>query len=468
MSQYDAIIIGAGMSGLAAGIRLAMFDKKVCIIEKHTISGGLNSYYRRRSPETKDIVEFDAGLHALTNFVPKGIKGAPLTKLLKQLRIPHGELKLCEQSYSQIDFKSQTLNFNNDFKTLEQEISKKFPQQRAGFDKLLKFINEFDETALDNEFEYSRDKLKEFISDELLIEMLLAPLLIYGSAWEHDMDFSQFVIMFKSIYMEGFARPEGGVRTILKLLLEKYESLGGEIRFRTPVESIDSKDGSVCSVTLKEGEILKTKKIFSSIGLPETQSICKDFKFKSLARVGKMGFMESIIMLDRKVDPKDFDQTIIFYNDSDKYHYEASKDIVDFRSAVICTPDNYEMDKRDGLGCMRVTYMANYDKFNSLEREDYLAAKMNAYEKALELVKSKMKNFDYKIILKDVFSPTTIERYTWHHKGTIYGSPDKARNGKSEIKNLFIIGTDQGFLGIIGSMLSGISIANLYGLMDEV
>ncbi|HEY0947484.1 MAG TPA: FAD-binding protein, partial [Opitutaceae bacterium] len=30
-SHYDVAIIGAGMSGLAAGIRLAHFGKKVCI-----------------------------------------------------------------------------------------------------------------------------------------------------------------------------------------------------------------------------------------------------------------------------------------------------------------------------------------------------------------------------------------------------------------------------------------------------
>ena len=35
MANYDVIIIGAGLSGLAAGIRLAHFDKKVCIVEKH-------------------------------------------------------------------------------------------------------------------------------------------------------------------------------------------------------------------------------------------------------------------------------------------------------------------------------------------------------------------------------------------------------------------------------------------------
>ena len=55
MSQsLDAIVIGAGMSGLAAGLRLAMFDKKVVLLEAHSISGGLNSYYSRKVKETKE------------------------------------------------------------------------------------------------------------------------------------------------------------------------------------------------------------------------------------------------------------------------------------------------------------------------------------------------------------------------------------------------------------------------------
>ncbi|HUG12350.1 MAG TPA: FAD-dependent oxidoreductase, partial [Opitutaceae bacterium] len=44
-SHYDAIIIGAGMSGLAAGIRLAHFGKRVVILERHNAIGGLNSFY---------------------------------------------------------------------------------------------------------------------------------------------------------------------------------------------------------------------------------------------------------------------------------------------------------------------------------------------------------------------------------------------------------------------------------------
>ena len=75
--NYDAIVIGAGLSGLAAGIRIAMFGKKVCLLEKHSIPGGLNSFYQRKG------VKIDVGLHALTNFAQKKERGLPLTKILK-------------------------------------------------------------------------------------------------------------------------------------------------------------------------------------------------------------------------------------------------------------------------------------------------------------------------------------------------------------------------------------------------
>ena len=40
---YDTILIGAGMSGLAAGIRLAQFDQRVLVLDRHYLWGGLNS-----------------------------------------------------------------------------------------------------------------------------------------------------------------------------------------------------------------------------------------------------------------------------------------------------------------------------------------------------------------------------------------------------------------------------------------
>ncbi|MDA8775454.1 NAD(P)-binding protein, partial [Opitutales bacterium] len=40
--------MGAGLSGLSAALRLAMFGKKVLVLEKHYVVGGLNSFYARK------------------------------------------------------------------------------------------------------------------------------------------------------------------------------------------------------------------------------------------------------------------------------------------------------------------------------------------------------------------------------------------------------------------------------------
>ena len=89
--RYHTVIIGAGMSGLAAGIRLAYYEKPVCILERHTTIGGLNSFYRLRGRN------YDVGLHAVTNYAPPGTRKGPLAKLLKQLRLRWDDFDLSPQ-----------------------------------------------------------------------------------------------------------------------------------------------------------------------------------------------------------------------------------------------------------------------------------------------------------------------------------------------------------------------------------
>jgi phytoene dehydrogenase-like protein len=464
-SHYDAIVIGAGMSGLSAGIRLSMFDKKVLILEKHTIPGGLNSYYQRRNVERGGVRQFDVGLHALTNFIKKGEKGKPFSKLLKQLRLSYDDFKLCPQTYSKISFPHLELKFSNDFELLRTEIHEKFPSQVDAFEGLLKEILTFNELSLSLGHQSAKKVLRTHLSDELLLEMLLCPLLIYGSAWEDDMDWAQFVIMFKSLYLEGFSRPEGGVRRIIELLMTKLKSSGGEIRFKAGVEKILTREGRALGVVVGEEEIFAPI-IFSSIGYPETLELSSELKSSISPEVGKMTFLESIFILDKKIPLDKNDSTIIFYNNSSHYAYRPAQDFFDPSSAVVCFPDNYEPSNTQGEGVVRVTYIANYHQWKSLERPEYLEKKLQAAESAYGLVKKLIPGCESQVVFKDIFTPLTIERYTWHLKGTVYGSTDKTRDGRTPIEGLYIIGTDQGFLGIVGAILSGISMANLHGLMQ--
>lgn len=461
---YDTVVIGAGMSGLAAGIRLAMFDKKVLILEKHLIPGGLNSYYSRGKRQ------FDVGLHALTNFAKKEDRTKPLSKLLKQLRFKHEDLKLKEQSFSVIDFPETKLKFTNDFNLMLSEIEKKFPHEINNFLALVEQIKSFNEVDLNNQYQSAKLVVGSFIKDELLLNMIFCPLLIYGSAWENDMDFSQFVIMFKSIYLEGFSRPDGGVRTIIDLLIEKYKSLNGELRFKTAVQKI-SKIKDIFEIQLDNGEVLTTKKILSSMGYPETARMTEglEAEVKKL-EIGRLSFTEAIFVTKEKIASTISDATIIFRNNSPVYHYQAAADYFDPRSSVICLTDNFKNESTSTEGIVRVTNMANFNLWNDLlkqSKNDYNQLKEKVKVSALAQIKEVLGHFNSEIVFSDVFTPTTITRYTSHLSGTVYGSTTKTRDGRTAIPGLYIIGTDQGFLGIIGSMLSGISMANLHCLMES-
>ncbi len=444
------------MSGLAAGIRLAMFDQKVCILERHKVPGGLNSYYERKGRK------LDVGLHAMTNFARRGERGRPLTKLLKQLRIPYEKLELSQQNFSKILFPDNSISFSNDPQLLIEEIERNFPQQKDNFARLLKLVTDFDDVNLNNKQQSAKKKVREIISDERLLEMIFCPLLIYGSAWENDMDFSQFVIMFKSIYLEGFSRPKNGVRTIINLLLEKFTQLGGELRLGTGVKTIDVEKGAVAGVTLDSGEKIQSSRILSSIGLPETMSIVSEGRESAV--VGNMSFTETILFFDKKPGDKEIKETIIFYNENDKYDYKRPQTLYDYRSAVICFPNNFVCDDYEE-GIIRVTFIANSEKWNELDKKTYLQNKQEVRDKALALVARLFPEFQANLLYHDVFTPITITRFTGHFDGAVYGTTQKARDGRTGIKNLFICGTDQGFLGIVGAMLSGISMANLHCLM---
>ena len=134
---------------------------------------------------------------------------------------------------------------------------------------------------------------------------------------------------------------------------------------------------------------------------------------------------------------------------------------------MICSPNNYVYSDDDGQladGIVRITTIADFDRWNSLEEEDYRNAKLRWYDESVAASVQFTPDFRPYVIDTDVFTPTTIRRFTWHDNGAVYGAPQKQLDGTTHLDNLFLCGTDQGYVGIIGAMMSGISMANLHCL----
>lgn len=457
---YDTVVVGAGMSGLAAGIRMAQFDRNVCILERHGAIGGLNSFYRRNGRN------FDVGLHALTNYAPKGTKVGPLARIVRHLRMSWDEFGLTQQNGSAIAFPGVSLNFTNDFSVLEAEIADKFPSQIDGFRRMVDGLVGYDQLGLGTAGGSAREYVSSFVSDPALVDMIFCPLLYYGGAREQDMEFGQFCVMFRSIFLEGFARPFDGVRHILLKLLKKFRNLGGELRLRCGVEKIVSDGDSVDRVILDNGEEIRAKRYLSSAGWPETMKLCGLPDAAAQLPAGRLGFVETISVLD--APPKKFghDKTIVFFNDSERFDYRNPNELVDLRSGVVCSPNNFAYTEPLEENMIRITALANYDLWRKLSPEEYRRQKLLWYERTLESAARFIPDFRRHVVDVDMFTPLTIQRYTGRERGAIYGASDKKYDGLTPFKNLFVCGADQGMVGVIGALVSGVSIANKYALAD--
>jgi phytoene dehydrogenase-like protein len=459
---YDTIIIGAGLSGLAAGIRLAYYEQRVCILERHYTIGGLNSFYRLRGRH------YDVGLHAVTNFASKGTKKGPLVRLLRQLRLSWEDFSLAPQVGSLIAFPGVQLAFNNDIRLLETEIARAFPNQRDNFQRLLGQILDYDDLSQDVFELGARDVLSRTITDPLLVEMLLCPTMWYGNARENDMDWGQFCIMFRALYLEGMGRPHAGIRLILKNLVRKFRALGGELKLRSGVNHIQMDGDRAVGVVLDSGQELAARNILSSAGAVETLRLCDACSEPTAPHAGQLSFVESLSVLARPPKSLGCDRTIVFFNDSDKFHWQKPEsELCDVRTGVICSPNNFAYSPAEGEladNLIRITALANFPQWNALPEDQYRLEKLRWYDRLAESVVRFVPDFRSRVIDTDMFTPTTIRRFTGHENGAIYGAPNKRLDGTTSVKNLYLCGTDQGYLGIVGALVSGVSMANRHCL----
>ena len=144
---------------------------------------------------------------------------------------------------------------------------------------------------------------------------------------------------------------------------------------------------------------------------------------------------------------------------------------MDTAGGILCFPNNYDYADGQQLdeGFLRITALANYEGWNGMTEDKYLGQKAvwsdRLTEGALKILPSINRiDLERSTLATDMFTPRTVKKYTGHLAGAIYGSHRKIRDGRTHLDNVFLCGTDQGFLGITGAMLSGISMANRYGL----
>ena len=452
-------MIGGGLSGLAAGIRLAHFGKRVGVFESHTKAGGLNSWYERNGRV------FDTGLHAFTNFASPEDRSAPLNRILRQLRIRREELRLCPQSHSTIRCGTTELRLDNDVASFKERVVKQFPADREGFEALLERIEQCAYADTPQPERTAREVLAEHLKSRRLQDLLCLPVFFFGNAWGGEMPFSAFATLFKSIFVEGFARPQDGMPSIIELLTSRLQEAGAELHLGCGVTKISlDNSGKFQSILDNSGQISTADCCLSTIGAVETRKLLGDVDAPaplSNAQPGEVTFVEALFELDEPAATYGLTDCMQFIGLEPTFAFRPMSAITPTDSLLVCVPDNY-------IGVTPTRMLRLSAPVTSLGplQEDLCRDAMSPGIKSIlaQTLLAQLGAYYPRLAgharFLDLYTPHTFHRFTGHANGAIYGSPDKFADGATGVPSLTLAGTDQGLLGIVGALLSGVLAAN--------
>ena len=88
---------------------------------------------------------------------------------------------------------------------------------------------------------------------------------------------------------------------------------------------------------------------------------------------------------------------------------------------------------------VRITSLANYQRWAELDEEEYQLAKLRWYDRMTASAVRFVPDFRGEVIDTDMFTPITIQRFTGHEGGAVYGSAQKCYDGTTHSeKSLYL------------------------------
>ena len=453
------IVIGGGVSGLSTGVYLKKCGYDVLVLEKNTVVGGACIGWERKG------CYIDGCIHWLV-----GTKKSSITRRLWE---EVGALEESSEIYFPEDF--YTLDFGGDksftvwtdIKRLEQELISFAPEDERQIKRFIKLIKRFQridapvEKPADmmNLFElmkvgftmagdYYHIKRTSRISCENYSKKFKNPHLAKWIA-EHmssNYNFMSFLYMLAHVTSGDGGIPAGGSLPMAERVLDKYLSLGGEIRYRAEVERVELEGDRAVGVTLKSGERIDADWVVSTTPLEHT--------LKKLLSDKYLVPKAELRLKNRRTYPIYTYTTAVFKVNADLSDKPISHKIY-FDEPIVMEKDcravvyrNYSYDKTmkipEGCSVVQATIGGNDDTYfwweNVKNSGQYKAKKMEIANLMLKEYLKKYPELEGKIEILDVFTPTTYQRYLNGRHGSfqafVQTAGAKAMMQKGVIKGL--------------------------------
>ncbi|MFC1822675.1 phytoene desaturase family protein [Thermodesulfobacteriota bacterium] len=336
--QYDAIIIGSGIGGVAIGALLAHAGQRVLILERLKEVGGRCTSYEQKG------FTLDLGTHLF------GVgNNGHLGEVFRQLDTPDAlEWITITNATMQIGDKVMPYSMKTMMDVLPEGESE-------NIQNIFKAALEMPDQELEGLWYVPLDEWAgRFTKHPLGLTLIESISTQYFGVNMAETSTGEFIQCFQEVVKSrSSAYPKGGCIAIPKAFIDIFKKHGGELITKAKVEKITVENGAAKGVKVKEGSSYFAPVIISGADIKHTVADLvgeEHFPAEYAQRIEELTWSSSVLSLKVALNEKITDDQLVMYMPTDFYpvlkvpQEMKADDVPELVGGMIVSPSNYDPD----------------------------------------------------------------------------------------------------------------------------
>ncbi len=430
-------IIGAGVSGLTAGIYALQTGYETTIYEKNPMPGGECTVWTRDGYHIDNCIHFLIGCN----------KEDALNKIWENTGALSNDVSLYrEPSFYSLEMEGKQLHLWRDLEKTRAELLAIAPEDEKELLLFFECVKNCEcikppcdispahmnpiqyikmgmsmKNASRANKEYGKQTMSEFV------ERFKNPYIraLFGNYFNSNFLALTYVTSYAFYTSDTVAIPEGGSQGMTARMRKRFEELGGDLRLSSEIEDINISNGKISSAVLETGEIIAADDyiwaadpyhlFYKMIGTEHIDPNLKYMYENPDGYCANTGY-QAAFGINSDEDLNLPEGSVIFPCEK----YIVSGEEHDFCGMRVYNYDKslYPKDKRV-IQCNILQNAKNYDRWEDLykDRPAYEAEKQRIAEELRVRVEKQYPQLEGKLVLLSTYSPITFTKWCNAYKG---------------------------------------------------